>query len=371
MGLLGFFAGIAHNFINHYRNLAGANSDNIAVRGRHERHSAEQQKAPVTQADTYQPAQPSDHNPPPTYNRPEVPQQNTPATDDQPETYYIRRAAHLNYKLDLAFDLTAFTETIGSLEDGDIENFRQLAAAGFGFRAGFDIHGKQVVETNQPGDGTLPEALKTGGLSRSRSRQLRLFEAHDREFAVRSFLREAVQIRQSNKFTTTGGHARAVNRFALRFRMDSSFSFAHLNRFNVQTNRMADELPDSLESYLNSAGNLAQAGTNEIMATFFDAVDAYLNQAEGQLLEKVGAFLEQAAQELGFSGSLVDVAKNHLTNSIESFFNRVDTAVSDFRTRFVPDELIQPTMPVGDPVILPAEQPAPELASDSEYNLTA
>ncbi|RKX18739.1 MAG: hypothetical protein DRP35_08815 [Candidatus Zixiibacteriota bacterium] len=63
-----------------------------------------------------------------------------------------------------------------------------------------------------------------------------------------------------------------------------------------------------------------------------------------------------AVEELGFSGALVNTAKDSFVGSIESFFNRVDNAIETVQDVYVPQ----------------TENPVPELTPEyfnpAEYN---
>ncbi len=89
-----------------------------------------------------------------------------------------------------------------------------------------------------------------------------------------------------------------------------------LNRFNAQTQQLSQSDPNTLPSYLNSTGNVAETGTSNIMGSFFDTVDSYLNQSEQQTLAKAEEFFETAVTELGFDGEIVDVARDNLMGTI-------------------------------------------------------
>lgn len=198
----------------------------------------------------------------------------------------------------------------------------------------------------------------------TKSRQVQQIAIQNRQFAVRAFHREATDIMKSLKVTEQDGYRQTVNKFAYRFTMDSQLSFSFLERFNVQTREVTDQIPESLSDYVTSAGNVADKATTDMMVAFFDAVDAYLNGAEEQIVDKVNQFFDMAAEELGLSGALVDQARDHLLGTIESFFNRVDNALADLESRFVPSDLVQPTLPIGDPKFLPAEYQNPAVAEE-------
>jgi hypothetical protein len=160
-----------------------------------------------------------------------------------------------------------------------------------------------------------------------KNRQARQFMVQSRDFELRSFYREATKVRRALNVDVQENYRRAVNRFAARYRLDNRFSFAFARQFNRQTLEVARQVPENAEGYIDTAGNLALQGSSEMMATFFDAVDSYLDGAEEKTLASVSGLLEEAALALGFSEETMAVARDQLTGVVESFFDRVDDAV--------------------------------------------
>lgn len=286
-------------------------------------------------------------------------------------TYYYQRSARLDYRLDLQFDLATFTQTVQEIADGDTTSLDQLAAAGFGLHADFDVHGYQKVKTNMTeGDGD------TRSLSRSRTRgsmrRAGAFAVQSRDFNMQSFYREALKVRSGLTEAVHGNHRAAVNRFALRYRFDSNFSFSFAQRFNVQTQRVADEQSDALAGYLDNAGAVAEKGTSQMMASFFDAVESYLNQAETKMSASTSEFLAAAGAELGFDGAMLEAAKDHLADSIEGFFGRVQSALDGLQEFYgvTPAETVPEAaeLPQANttPVDLPAAYQQNDLSKQAE-----
>jgi len=280
-------------------------------------------------------------------------------------TYNFESSSKLKYKLDLSFDLAAISRTVRYLSEGDVTQVEELSAAGFGLSADFALKGHQVTKTNfenTEDSNRMTEHLR--GRNFSRSRQAGAFMANSRDFKVQSFYKEASKIKSSFDVVNHHGHSRAVNKLAMRYRMDSSFSFANLDRFNVQTQQVADQAPESLGNYFGNTDSLANTGSNELMATFFNAVDGYLDQAEDNLLEKTVAFFEHAATELGFSEPMIAMAKDHLVSTIEGFFDRVDTAINSMESKYVPDQIV--TEPEVADTEIPVVDPANPDAGKAE-----
>jgi len=321
----------------------------------------------IAPADTYEPSEQEVATAPDTEDP--VTSPITPATpnpvEKQPDgTYFYQRRARLDYRLDLNFDLAALTRTIEKVAEGDTQAVEQLTAAGFGLSADFDVNGFQQVRTNAGED--IP-AARQHQLAHGAARNSGRYLVNSRDFAMDVFFNEATRIHRNLNESARGAHRQAVNKFALRFHLDNRFSFAFLERFNVQTEQMNAERPEALSGYLDSAGGVATAGTNNTMAAFLDAVDGYLDDTAEAMLSKVSAFFDLAAEELGFSGDMVAQARESLTGTIEAFFQRVDEALAQLRSQYAPATELPAEEPVAPP---PVEAPADDgLAGEDQYTL--
>jgi len=96
------------------------------------------------------------------------------------------------------------------------------------------------------------------------------------------------------------------------------------------------------------------------MAAFLDAVDGYLDDTAEAMLNKVSAFFDLAAEELGFSGDMVAQARESLTGTIEAFFQRVDEALAQLKSQYAP----APEPP-------PVEAPADDVLTGEYQNTVA
>ena len=298
----------------------------------------------------------------------ETPEDKTPtevAPEKNPDgTYYMKRYARLDYGMTLQFDLATLSRTVEQAAEGDSRAVEEFIAAGFGLRADMAFNGMERI-TESANRGETPKQ-STNELQKSsgKASQAGAFAANSRNFALNSFFKEASSIRSSSHVINNHGHRLAINKFALRFSLDSRFDMSYLNRFNVQTRQVADQKPEAVNSYINSAGDLAASGSAEMMGAFFDAVGQYLNDTESKLIANATDAFDRAAAELGFEGSLVDAAKDQLVGSIESFFDRVDSAVTDLRGQYLPVSeaggsplpegavIIDDPKPTGDPAML-------------------
>ncbi|UCE23825.1 MAG: hypothetical protein JSU74_11080 [Candidatus Zixiibacteriota bacterium] len=372
MGIFDFFTTLADNFRNHYLELAH-NSSIRQLRLAAFDQPEHEVESPCDRGDSYEPSN--------YYNDPAVadenaacdqpntagtmavdpdepaaeegdtvgPEQEDPVSDETapPQPYRFRHHTHFDYEVRLEFQLRAIASIAQEIAEGEPVSLEELAAAGFGLKAAMDISGKQIVEAGGHKRGFGDGHLRETNLLKARSASN--FTYHTRDFALESFSRETLRIQRSMDVKTGESYQRAVNKFALRYRMDDSFSFAMLNRFNVQTERMAQTDQANLEPYTESAGDVAECGTTEMMAVFFDAVDAYLDQAEQQLLSRADEFFTLVARELGFSEEALAFSRDQAISTIESFFTRVDEAVSGLESHFIGE---------SSPELLPGSKPA-------------
>ncbi|MCD6249098.1 MAG: hypothetical protein J7J98_02040 [candidate division Zixibacteria bacterium] len=368
MDIAGFFTNIASSYREKYLNLAQRFSPGMPTPTQQPEapnvHGLREIDTPKAPIDEYLPTgdpvsketpistiTPENKTSKPT-NETDTPTGEIPVEQKPDGTYYYQRQAQLDYQLNLKFDLATITRTIESIADGDTEAIEEFAAGGFGLHVGFDIKGIQRVRTNIA---ELDDPTRRHQLTEAKSRRAGQFAAQSRDFAVKSFFKEASRVHRSLNENASGKHRQTVSRFAARFRLDNQFSFAHLQRFNIQTERVADESPDNLPSYIGSAGQVAETGSGTMMTAFFDAVDAYLDDSEQAILDKVTAFFDAAAEDLGFSGAMVDQAREHLTGTIAGFFDRIETAMAGMESRFAPEistpipEVI-PEPPANDPL---------------------
>jgi len=232
------------------------------------------------------------------------------------------------------------------MSDGNVKSLEQFVSAGFGLSADLSFSGEQVIETNMADQAQT--AAAAGAYSASSSRQAQLFALNSRTFQAQGFSREANSVARSLNVTQRDTYRRVSNKLALRFQSDTRFGFSVLNRFNAQTRQVAQQTPDSLQGYLDNTSKLADTGSGNLMTSFFDAVDSYLDGAEDTIIRKVNDFFAMAGQELGFSEDLVNVAKDHMLESVDRFFNRVDEAMSKIAGYFgVTADSDQPTLPAG------------------------
>jgi len=375
MDISNFFAAVAASFKNRYLDQAQAVAQNRQNANQAEPKTKTVEPAavassPVTPVDSYEPsakvtkpkaavkAAKSTPNDKPTDNQktdtPSDDTSNQPTGTNADGTYYYRRTAQLAYELDLRFDLGAILSTAKEIKDGDTASITQLAAAGFGLSAGFDIAGAQIVETNMADDSSAQAVRKQTAAS---ARQAAALAYQNKSFALQSFYKESTDVRSSLQQTAQGAYRRAVNQFALRYRLDNQFSFGYLQKFNLQTQQVANQDPGAVSGYANAAGDLALKGSSDLMSSFFDAVDSYLTDSEAALTDKITQFFEQAAGELGFSEEQIAAVTDHLTDTISGFFDRVQAAVDTVQAAFAPS-----VAPVSPDAVLPTPEDSQALA---------
>lgn len=263
---------------------------------------------------------------------------NSPVAKNADGTYYYRREARLDYQLDLRFDLATIARSVQQLSEGDTAEIQNLIAGGFGLSADFTASGYERIATNMT-DGTAADGKSIQKQMTRNSSALAIaerFAQQDRAYALQGFYRQASKVRSSLHESVKDGHRQTTNKIAIRFQMDSKFSFALAERFNIQTQQVAEQKPDSLNGYLDSAGQVASSGTADLMAKFFDAVDGYLADSESSVRSQVDEFFTMATEQLGFDAGLVAAARDQLLGSVDSFFDRVSSAMGSLEALYAP-----------------------------------
>ncbi|MEE8576186.1 MAG: hypothetical protein V3T31_02925, partial [candidate division Zixibacteria bacterium] len=144
----------------------------------------------------------------------------------------------------------------------------------------------------------------------------------------------------------------------------NSFSISLAERFNIQTQQLAVDQPNSVGSYMDNVSNMAAGSSTELMATFFNSVEAYLGSSEEAITAQTEQFFAMAAEELGFSEATTEAAKAQLTSQIENFFDRVEQAISTLSEQYLPagaSEPIPEEIPVTQPDLATIDKAMPSL----------
>ncbi len=403
MNMVSFFAAVAANFKSRYDQLnqalsqnktpdyyygrpsttlattstdntepAGPAEDSVEIspdaRQLADQSQTEQTQNPATAPSTNETSNDGDSETPAAADKDGDEATETPAAPVDPPTYSFQQQSRLDYKMNLQFDLGTFTRTLESLSEGDTKSVEELFAAGFGLSADLAFRGSSITQASGATDGASADGKQISATrARARGVQSSYYKAAGDNFAVESFTREAHRIQRSSLNINRNGHQLAINRFAMRYSLDSKFSVANLNRFNLQTKQVADQSPDAVNQYIDSAGQVAEKGSTDMMATFFDTVDSYLGQAEDRLTENAQAFLDAAAKELGFSDQTISMAKDQLVGSIQNFFDRVDSAISQLQTKYVPQTTpIPPQTSEPTQLVTPEQLYKPAVAQDEQ-----
>ena len=353
MGFVNFFSQFANTMVNRYQEMTvytsneKASRDYLASSAEHtpvtetpedayvDNDENKESEVPLTDSDDSTTSEPKvSDSKEAIYPKPTIPtDENLPETKESGDVGFFSRRAKLDYKMALQFDLAAISSVAESISEGDTTELTRFAAAGFGLSAGFDVKGVEIMETNMA-DKLDPATIKQYK-SRQKEMTMSRFGAQSKNFQLNSFYRESSRISKSMKFEDFGNYRRSVNKFALRYRLDSSFGFANLEKFNVQTQQISEAQPDKLTDYVKSAGAVAETSTPEMMQTFFNTVDEYLSAAETDLRAKAEEFFTMVVEQLGFAEETVYAVKDQLLGSIDSFFGRVNEAVDMLESKFV------------------------------------
>ncbi|MCH7879202.1 MAG: hypothetical protein IH914_07810 [candidate division Zixibacteria bacterium] len=240
---------------------------------------------------------------------------------------YERKFSQLRYSLDLSFNAQALQTTIHRLsmiqtEDATSvsETFESLSSLNIGLGVNFQMQGLSVSERAELSDSRGSE--KTGH-----------YQRHESADKFEKLLKHASRTNENLPSEHRHGHQLAVNRFALRYSSDAQFSFSHFSRFNTQVTVLGKVSPEELNGLTASAGELAEFASNDVMGAFLDSVDAYLGDSEENLLAKIDEFFNMAGSELGLSPEAIAQAKEQLSSTVVSFFDRVESSISALKNQ--------------------------------------
>lgn len=300
-----------------------------------------------------------------------TPSPNSNSGPESPATYDFTRQARLDYSMTLRFDLSAMMRMTESLAEGDVTQVKEFAAAGFGLNADLQFDGSQTLRTSRDrSGGDQPQPTNSVQKYQADDLKLRTIATQDRGFQTEGFYREASRIRRSLHVSVQGRHRLATNKLALRYRLDTGFKFGFLDRFNVQTKKMAGVDSSQVGGFVDSAGAIARKGSSEMMAAFFDAVDQYLDQSEQTISAQTSAKFQMAAHELGFEGELVDNARDKLMSTVGRFFDRIEMAMNKLEARILPAQTSS-ELPDGSTPFFTSNRFAPAMSQDNSFLTTA
>jgi len=253
-----------------------------------------------------------------------------PSQKAEPGTYSFQRKAELKYSMKLQFDLGVFTRTVEKIANGDLQSIESAMAGEFGFAADLNFSGYQTLQDNGQvdADSSLFRNAASGVKNQSAA------ALSSRDVSLQAFRSEASSIRRNMVSHLRDGHRLATNSLSFRFQMDNKMSARVLHQFNAQTTAIATDQPDVAPSYFGATDQMALQAPTQAVERFFNLVENHLSNYEQQLTAKAEGFFDTAASELGFSGALVDSAKENLMGSIDSFFNRVEGAMSRMESHY-------------------------------------
>jgi hypothetical protein len=281
---------------------------------------------------------------------PEPPAENQPdETDDDVLLARSKASARLN--LDMVFNLAEFTQTVAALaEDAEDGEINTLTYSDLAIGLHTDLKAKAFIKEDYrilEGEGNpLPTA---------HSKQWSLFNRleatlmRSRGFEAAAFYRESLNTSQKLRQTYSQGFLRVARKLSMRYTQDFQLNLRALNLYNNQAQAL--DQTGNIGAYLGNVEIMADSPDTpgDLIGQFFEAVQSYLDGAEDKLIEKIDAFFENLAAEMGVDTSFLDGARESLISSVDSFFDRVDQAVGSIEGRYIesPEEP-EPIEPPGD-----------------------
>ena len=182
-----------------------------------------------------------------------------------------------------------------------------------------------------------------GGYQESRSVQTELFYSRTRQLSLSLPSDRAQQLDETS------------TQVARRFELSISMDFSFLGQFTRQSESISSLDDDLFGSYLDTTGGLSQRSA-DVMQSFFDDVDRTLESSEAYVKESLASLFDQVRDQFGLSDSEAGELESFVLDEVSSFFDEVDTFLSEARSGF--------SLPSSEPAELP--DPAEELPPAEE-----
>jgi len=155
--------------------------------------------------------------------------------------------------------------------------------------------------------------LLAGGYTESRSLQTELFYSRTREISL------SLPASRSEQFDRTSAQ---VSR---SFQLDISMDFSFLGQFTSQSNTISSLDDDLFGQYLDNTGGLSR----HALQSFFDDVDQILADSEAFVVESLGSFFGQVAEQFGLTADEAVMLEDTVLNEVASFFDEIGTFLEE------------------------------------------
>jgi hypothetical protein len=275
--------------------------------------------------------------------------------DNQTTSPVVQKQWSNFVNLNMNFNLAQFERTISELAndaaDGEIET-QTLSKLNIGLHVDLTAMAQSTSKTKiESTDGqSVSNSYSQLNVSKSETRALKAM-VKSREYEAKLFYRESLKSRYSEKQVVADGFIRTSRKLAMRYTQDFSFNFKSLQMFNSQAAALTQT--GEADQYINTTENMVDNPqvTGDVIGQFFDSVQGYIGNMESALLDKVNEFFDNLAGQMGISSDQLEFTRDTIINGIESFFDKVDQAVTNATGQYLPP---------------PGENPEPAAIPDAE-----
>lgn len=298
---------------------------------------------------------------------PEPPPESQP-DETENDLLLARMKARARLNLNMIFNLAEFTQTVRALvEDAEDGEINALTYSDLAFGLHTDLKAKAFIKEDykvvEGEGGPLPTAHSKQW---SRFNRLEATLMRSRGFEAAAFYRESLNTSQKLRQTYSHGFLRVARKLSMRYTQDFQLNLRALNLYNNQAQSL-DQTGD-IGVYLGNVEIMADSpdASGDLIGRFFDTVQSYLDGAEDKLIEKIDAFFENLADQMGVDTGFLESARESLVSSVGAFFEKVDQAISSVESHYLvsPEEPEQIEPP---PDVEPA--PDPEIRQLAEASV--
>ena len=313
--------------------------------------------------------------PRPTVTVPETPSlktNDTPTTDttvpteNQSSSPVVQQQWTNFVNLNMNFNLAQFERTISELADdaadGEIET-QTLSKLNIGLHVDMTAIAQSTSKTKIESTDGQPASNSYSQLdvTKSESRAIKAM-MKSREYEANLFYKESLKSKYSEKQVVADGFIRTSRKLAMRYTQDFSFNFKSLQMFNSQAAALTET--GEADQYVNTTESLVdnQQVTGDMIGQFFDSVEGYINGMESALIDNVNEFFDNLAGQMGISSDQLSFTRDTIINGIESFFDKVDQAVTNATSRYLPPptENTEPAA-IPDSDVVDVEEPSEQV----------
>lgn len=301
-----------------------------------------------------------------------TPAEETPAAEPEVQNKLVSSKSMAKLNLKMAFSMSDFQSVVTAFaedaKDGQIDT-TTYSNLNIGLHTELDA--KAIIkEKYQSADGQDLAGQALNGREKLKYDNLEASLAKSRGFEAASFYRESLRTNFRIHQNYRDGFLNVARKLSMRYTQDFGMNLRTMSQFNSQAESL--DQTGQLQSYLGSAEALVDSPqtSGELINKFFETVESYLDGAEDKLIEKINAFFDNLASEMGIDSEILNAAKETMVSSISNFFDQVEQAINLVQSRYIaPQPEPAVITPSPNPITVPT--PKPELVGMSEAEAAA